>query len=128
MRVPTDRPLDAWIRELMDEGRPYAFYQSPEWRRLRADVLADHHGECEMCEAEGKYGRAVTVHHEHEVRDEPSLALTRYLRQADGSLREVLHPLCDHHHNLVHGRTYDQLRAKRKTRKDARSDLRGEIW
>lgn len=84
MRIPGDRPLESWIRDLMEHGRLYAFYQSDDWQELRDAVLLDHNYECEMCAAEGRYGRADTVHHEHEVRREPSMALTRFVTTDDG--------------------------------------------
>ena len=84
MRIPGDRPLESWIRDLMEHDRLYAFYQSDDWQELRDAVLLDHNYECEMCAAEGRYGRADTVHHEHEVRREPSMALTRFVTTDDG--------------------------------------------
>lgn len=128
VRIPGDRPLESWIRDLMEHDRLYAFYQSDDWQELRDAVLLDHNYECEMCAAEGKYRRADTVHHEHEVRREPSMALTRFVTTDDGERHEVLHPLCNHHHNVVHKRTYSELRKQRTQSKDERSNLREEIW
>lgn len=104
MRVPADVSLREWIIELMRTGKLYKFYKTDEWYELRGSVMEDHHYECEMCEADGKYGRADTVHHEFEVRKHPDMALTRWVSDDDGMMREVLHPLCNHHHNVVHGR------------------------
>ncbi len=104
MRVPTDRPLAQWIRELDASGKLYLFYNSPEWKALAAEVIRDHHGECVDCVAIGDYGRAVTVHHEYEVREHPDMALTRYVIDESGESREVLHPLCMRCHNKRHGR------------------------
>ena len=122
MHVP-DAGLSAWICELVDSGKLYLFYKSPEWRSLRQQVMDDHHCECEMCADEGRYGRADTVHHEYEVKDFPELALTRYETMPDGTVREVLHPLCNHHHNLVHGRVMAGSRSKKKDH-----GLRGAVW
>lgn len=104
MHVPTDRPLASWIRELESRGKLYMFYKTPEWRALKAEVMRDHGGECEMCADRGRYARADTVHHEREVRKFPAMALTRWERGRDGEVREVLHPLCNRCHNEVHGR------------------------
>lgn len=104
MRVPTDIPLREWITDLIRSGKLYKFYKTFEWRALRSSVMEDHHYECEMCEAEGEYGRADTVHHEFEVKRHPEMALTRWVVEPDGTKREVLHPLCNHHHNVVHDR------------------------
>lgn len=37
-RVPRDRTLAQWIRELEARGKLWEFYQTLEWRRLRAEV------------------------------------------------------------------------------------------
>lgn len=105
MRVPTDRPLSVWIRELIEAGKLYQFYKTPEWLGLRDQVMADHHWECERCEERGKLTRADTVHHEFEVRKRPDMALTRWVVEDDGTRHEVLHPLCNQCHNDAHGRT-----------------------
>lgn len=121
MHVPTDRPLGSWIRELISADKLYLFYKSPEWLALRDEVMDDHHYECEKCERLGAWEkdsrgrwyrstrsrlrRAETVHHEHEVRKEPELALTRWELDAEGNKREVLHPLCNLCHNEEHDRT-----------------------
>lgn len=105
MHVPANRDLGDWVRELDREGKLYLFYKTPEWRALRAEVMSDHHNECERCAREGRLRRADTVHHELEVRRHPSLALTRYAAGPDGQRREILHPLCNGCHNDEHGRT-----------------------
>lgn len=106
MYVPLNVSLADWIRELIDIDKLYRFYKTREWLDLRADVLADHHGECERCEREGRLSKAETVHHEFEVREHPDLALTRFIVDPlTHEQREVLHPLCNRCHNEVHGRT-----------------------
>ena len=123
MHVPTDRPLGEWIRELADEGKLYAFYNSVEWKALRAEVMRDHGNECESCAARGEYVRATTVHHEYEVKKHPSMALTRWMEQPDGSMREVLHPLCEDCHNAAHDR---YCGARKKTKKS--KPVTAERW
>lgn len=103
MRVPDNTSLREWIMQLERDGKLYRFYKTEDWRRLRDQVMADHHSECERCAAQGRYTRADTVHHEFEVRKHPDMALTRYVGDGDGR-REVLHPLCNDCHNEVHGR------------------------
>lgn len=105
MHVPRDRSLADWIGELIRTDTLYKFYKTDEWLDLRAEVMGDHHNECERCEEQGKLKKADTVHHENEVKKFPSMALTRYTEQPDGTRREVLHPLCNQCHNEVHGRT-----------------------
>lgn len=120
MRVPSDRTLSDWIYELIRTNKLYQFYKTCEWLSLRDEIMEDHHYECERCEELGAWERegrgrwyrserhhlrkAETVHHEFEVRDHPSMALTRWVTGANGERREVLHPLCNLCHNEIHGR------------------------
>lgn len=106
MRAPTDRSLASWIRELLDTGQIVRFYKTQEWLQLRAEVLRDHHWECAECAKRGRYRRARVVHHVHEVRDRPDLALTRWVREPDGTMTENLIPLCQEHHEEAHGRAF----------------------
>lgn len=104
MRVPTDRPLAVWIRELLADGDEYKFYKSDEWLDLRADILDKQHNECEMCKAKGVYSRAVTVHHVNEIRDRPDLALSVTFIDGQGRVQRNLIALCFDCHNEVHNR------------------------
>ena len=129
MHVPTDRPLREWILELTRDGKLYKFYKTFEWLTLRSEVMADHHNECEMCDELGaweldgsgrterserrRYSRADTVHHEFEVKKHPEMALTRWIEEPDGTRREVLHPLCNRCHNVVHDRVMKPRKPKR---------------
>lgn len=113
MHVPQNVSLSDWIRQLDSEGKLYRFYKTDEWRDLRAEVMADHGHECEAHAARGKYARADTVHHEFHVRSHPSMALTRWVIEPDGSRREVLHPLCNDCHNEAHGRKLSGGKRKR---------------
>lgn len=106
MRAPTDMSLAAWIRELMEAGEIYRFYKCREWLELRAEVLRDNHWECRECAKNGRYRRARVVHHVHEVRDRPDLALTRWVMEPDGTTTENLLPLCQEHHEEAHGRAF----------------------
>lgn len=104
MRVPQDRSLAAWIRELDAAGKLYKFYKTEEWLDLRDDILDENHWECALCKEQGKYSRAVTVHHVIEVKDRPELALARIYVDVDGTVHVQLLPLCFKCHNKVHGR------------------------
>ena len=106
MRVPLDRSLASWIRELESQGRMYVFYKTPEWRRLRAEVLSDNRNECRRCGERGRYSRATVVHHVNEVLKRPDLALTRWVKDRDGNMVENLIPLCFGCHEEEHGRPF----------------------
>lgn len=102
MRVPTDKPLAKWIRELIRADKVHIFYQTKEWKELRQDILYDNHYECQRCKEKGKYTRATCVHHVNEVRVRPDLALSRYYTDAKGEQQKQLIPLCDACHNIEH--------------------------
>lgn len=107
MRVPLDRPLAQWIKELESDGKLYVFYKTPEWRALRNKVLEEFHHECSRCLERGKLSRAVTVHHDQEVRERPELALSEFYEGPDGNLKRNLFPLCHRCHDEVHGRAFN---------------------
>lgn len=103
MRVPFDRSLAQWIRELESQDKLYTFYNSPEWKRLRAQVLAEAHHECQECIKHGRYTRATTVHHINEVKVRPDLALSRWYKVGD-EMRPNLVALCHRCHDDAHDR------------------------
>ena len=102
----TPEALRRWIPELVREGRLYRFYQTPEFRALRAQVLAAAHGECEDCRAmsPARITRATTVHHDREVKRCPELALSLYWLDRHGKKHRQLWALCEDCHNRRHGR------------------------
>ena len=104
MRIPTDRSLRTWIRDLIKGNQLYRFYKTDEWRGLRADILEEHHNECQRCKARGKYSRATVVHHVMEVKARPDLALSRTYIDSQGMVCVQLEPLCFACHNAVHER------------------------
>jgi len=102
MRIPTDKSLAKWIRELIRADKVHLFYQTKEWKELRLKVLEENHYECQRCLEKGKYTRATCVHHVNEVRIRPDLALSKYYTDAEGKQQKQLMPLCDACHNLEH--------------------------
>ena len=91
------------IREWIAEGNLHAFYTSPEWERLRAEVLADDHYECQRHKARGWYAPANTVHHVNHLRKHPELALCKTYVDADGIVQRNLVSLCHACHEEIHG-------------------------
>ena len=106
-----------WIRQLIDEDRLWKFYKSPEWMKLKQQVLQDFHYECQLCKQQGRvtryediHGRCTlisTVHHINEVRKHPELALSRYYYDQDGNKHNNLIPVCKSCHNLIHERKFN---------------------
>ena len=98
----TEEQCNEWISKLIAEDRLNEFYSSPEWRRLRKEVLNDYKSECQDCKAKGIYTKANTVHHQQYVRRHPRLALSKvYMFQ--GKEYQNLIPLCHDCHEIRHG-------------------------
>lgn len=102
--------LEQWIKELIKEDKLYKFYKSQAWLLLRSEVLRDNHYECYHCMLEGKYTRAVMVHHVNEVRKRPDMALTKTYIDKEGQEQRNLVPLCFACHEKEHDRFGDYKR------------------
>lgn len=89
-----DEKFYRWLLYLIRENKMVKFYQSPQWRRVRAERLKSDNYECQSCKAQGKYSKAQNVHHKKEVKEFPRLALDV----------ENTESLCIVHHNEVHDR------------------------
>ena len=70
------------------------FYNSPEWKSLRAKKFYDANGLCEMCLEEKIIREGREVHHKIFIEDDWSKRLDY----------DNLILLCPHHHNLMHER------------------------
>lgn len=115
-RIPTDKTLPQWIRELEACGELWRFYKTDEWLELRDDVMNDQHKECYECLKRGKVKRAVMVHHVNEVRQRPELALSKYYTDENGDKQLQLVALCFKCHEVEHKRLekWNADRAKEK--------------
>jgi 5-methylcytosine-specific restriction endonuclease McrA len=102
MRIPNNMSLASYIRKLIKQDKVYLFYQTDEWKELRADVLEELHNECQDCLLHGRYTEADCVHHHNEVRHRPDLALSKYYTDAQGQRQRQLIPLCNTCHNIRH--------------------------
>lgn len=101
-RIPKDKTLKAWINDLIANDNIVAFYASEDWKELRDDVLDHFHHECQECLKKGTYTKADCVHHVHEVRQHPEMALSKYYIDIEGNRQYNLVPLCNQCHNHVH--------------------------
>lgn len=102
MRIPKDIPLAVYIKRLIDTDKLEQFYHTEDWKELRADVLEELHYECQGCLKIGRYTRAEHVHHVNEVRNVPSMALSKYYIDNKGNRQRNLVPLCKQCHNSAH--------------------------
>lgn len=114
-RIPSDIPLETWIRQLIKEDALYRFYKSDDWEELRGDVMRDAHYECQRCLQKGIYKRAEMVHHINEVRKRPDLALTREFVDPITNEKIInLVALCNPCHERVHDRAGTALKLNGK--------------
>lgn len=113
MDIPKDIPLADWIRRLYKEGTIYKFYKSPQWIRLRNQILEDDHYECVDCREKGRYTRAKLVHHENEVRDRPDLAMSKTYVDKEGQEQRNLVSLCMDCHERRHERAFKGQKSKK---------------
>lgn len=95
-----------WILDRRERfGHDRAFYNSPAWRRLRAQVMAEFHGESqyELHQSTARYVPATVVHHVMHVEDWPGWALSEYAVRDGETIRNLV-PLSHEAHDIVHGR------------------------
>ena len=82
----------------------HTFYNSRSWRRLSHEVMRTQHNECQMCKAQGKYSKAVVVHHVNYIRKRPDLAYSRTYIDSEGKEHKQLIALCHECHEKIHER------------------------
>lgn len=93
--------LEKWIKELDKSRQMYKFYKSPEWIRLKEEVLREQHHECQICKTKGRYTPTDTVHHVQYVKKHPRLALSKtYIY--NGKEHKNLIAICKSCHNKIH--------------------------
>lgn len=68
------------------------FYNSKEWKAVRAAAKKRDNNECQLCKAEGSHHVCEAVHHIKEVKEHPELAL----------VLSNLVCVCKFHHNREH--------------------------
>lgn len=122
-RVPPDKTLAQWVRELERSGKRELFYATKEWKQLRAEVLHDQ-PLCQDCLAKSpaEFSRAVYVHHVNELHDRPDLGLTRQWVDATGQVHDNLVALCMDCHEARHNRFVKGRRRRRRCVTEERFD------
>ncbi len=86
----------------MTEKEIQAFYESPEWKDTRAEVLDELKNECQACKAKGYFKKAILVHHVNWIKLHPELKLAKWYVDGDGVIRRNLVPLCFLCHKAEH--------------------------
>ena len=78
------------------------FYVSPEWRKLRKEILKKDKYECQVCKSKGKYTKANTVHHVKHLEDYPELGIEEYYQENGKQYRNLISVCKDCHENVCH--------------------------
>lgn len=102
-----DHSLAEWILTRRErDGNDHAFYCLAAWRRLRARVLAEFHGESqwELGLSPARYVPATVVHHVMHIEDWPGWALSKWAVNERGEVIRNLVPLSHEAHDVAHGR------------------------
>lgn len=99
--MKTPEELEKWIKELDKNKEIYKFYKSPDWLKLKEEVLTEQHRECQICKQQGRYTPADTVHHIQYVKKHPRDALSKTYRY-NGKEYVNLIAICKACHNQVH--------------------------
>lgn len=102
-------PYDlARLKKMIAAGTEHDFYYWPQWRTVRAEVLALDKGECQRCrELKHRYKHAMLVHHVKHLRDRPDLALSIW----DGDERQLV-SVCKQCHEELHPESFTQFLPK----------------
>lgn len=95
------------LNELIKSGNTDAFYTWTSWLRKRDEVLSLDNYECQECKRNGRYSKAVLVHHIKHLKDRPDLALTIW----DGKDRQLI-SLCKSCHEKKHPESLKRYSAK----------------
>lgn len=96
-----------WSKQGRDELR--RLYWTKVWKRLRKQILAYDHNECQICKTRGEHQRATMVHHIKHLERYHSLGLSTTYEAEDGRVYRQLISLCDDCHEQQHKREQREL-------------------
>ncbi|HBI59897.1 MAG TPA: HNH endonuclease [Lachnospiraceae bacterium] len=102
-----------FVKECIKKNDIHKFYASPKWRRLRQQVLAMDHYECQDCKKKGIYTKATTVHHNQFVQKHPENALDIFYTFKGQTYRNLI-SLCHDCHEKRHGNRQGAGKMKQK--------------
>ena len=120
-----------WIEGLIEAKRIKSFYDSAKWDRVRRWVLESYHNECVLCKLlngkitthdnrlkSGEY-RGLQIHHMKEIEQYPEYGLEPIIIDPITGEKIVnLIPLCNYHHNAIHGKENNILKIKPQLNKE----------
>lgn len=101
MNIYNKNEVGEWVQSLIHSGNVHKFYISSQWLKVRAEVLKDFKGECQICKSKGFYKRADTVHHVNYLRKYPHLALSKTYEYQGKEYKNLI-PVCDACHRIIH--------------------------
>lgn len=87
------------LKAMLAAGTSDRFYDWPEWKRVRMEVLDLDHNECQVCRSCHRVGSADLVHHVKHLKDRPDLALSIF--DQDTGQRQLL-SVCRACHEKLH--------------------------
>ena len=96
----TSEQID-FARACIREGRVHDFYVWSAWRAKRLQILRQDHYEGQECKKQGRYRRAVLVHHVQHLQQHPELALCDTFTGIDGQEHRQLISVCKECHETV---------------------------
>lgn len=64
------------LQAMIAEGTSDRFYDWPEWKKIRRDILDLDNHECQICKQRHRVGSGDLVHHVKHLKNRPDLALS----------------------------------------------------
>ena len=92
-----------FVKQCILDNDVHKFYTWTPWLNTRKRVLEMDRHECQICKANGKYSRAILVHHVNHLKQHPELALeVWYTDPVDETRNRQLISLCCDCHEAQH--------------------------
>lgn len=97
------------LMALLSAGKENVWYNSGDWKAVKAAVRKIDHDDCLICKTMGRRHAARIVHHVKHLRDRPDLALSIY--DPDTGVRQLI-SVCKDCHEMLHPEAQRQYRPK----------------
>lgn len=107
------------LMALLSAGKENVWYNSGDWKAVKAAVRKIDHDDCLICKAMGRRRAAHIVHHVRHLRDRPDLALSIY--DPDTGARQLI-SVCKDCHEMLHPEAQRQYRPHGKPVTEERWD------